>query len=252
MEDTVSFNRAQAVQEALTKRVKVLWEERNMGPPPPGGVGWQVNSFGATQMIAPPYHDQNRRVEVILVRDGPPIPPPPPSPDPDDTVQSRVRRLQALVKAKGLPGAPAHRVQRVPCVLEKLLIPGIDDSFVDGRSQALTGVGKFRQISNDGRPCFLPEWLGNYDTEADPLPEPEVQKFLARILPIIQADGFAPSQSDDHVLMIQNLILERIDMGMNQVDLYIDKNSGFVNPVPDSAMRATRFVSVCKGCTVKT
>ena len=36
-EDTVSFNRAEAVQEALTKKVLELWDDRNMGPPPPGG-----------------------------------------------------------------------------------------------------------------------------------------------------------------------------------------------------------------------
>jgi hypothetical protein len=36
---------------------------------------------------------------------------------------------------------------------------------------------------------------------------------------------------DDQVLTILNLVLERIDMGINQVDLYIGKNSAYVNPI---------------------
>jgi hypothetical protein len=36
---------------------------------------------------------------------------------------------------------------------------------------------------------------------------------------------------DDQVLTILNLVLERIDMGINQVDLYIGKNSAHVNPI---------------------
>ena len=37
-EDTVSGNRAEAVEEALTNKVLELWDDRNMGPPPRGGA----------------------------------------------------------------------------------------------------------------------------------------------------------------------------------------------------------------------
>ena len=56
-------------------------------------------------------------------------------------------------------------------------------------------------------------------------------KFLGRIIPILQAGGFAPSQTDEHVLELLNAILERVDMGINRVDLYIQKNSAWVNPL---------------------
>src|SRR5262249_26334331 len=52
-EDTVAINKAMAVQEALTDKVKALWDQRKMGPPPPGGVEWEVQSEGAKKMIAP-------------------------------------------------------------------------------------------------------------------------------------------------------------------------------------------------------
>jgi hypothetical protein len=225
-EDQVSFNRAEAIQEALTDKVLDLWSERKMGPPPQGGVDWKVDSFGATKMIAPAYDKRNRRVEVVLIPFGPPIPKPEQQ-DPTDTLDKRIDRLQALIKAKGIPGAPGHRVKRAPCVLEKARKPNIVDVFVDGRSISVNGVGRFRQISNEGRPCYLPEWPGNYDTAREPLPEPEFQKFLGNLVPILKADGFKSSQTDDQVLSILNSVLERIDMGINEVDLYVQKNGMF-------------------------
>jgi hypothetical protein len=74
-EDTVSFNRAMAVQEALEDSIGALMDERNMGPTlPGGGVDWTADGAGATKMIAPPYSAKNRRVAVTLIRAGPPVP----------------------------------------------------------------------------------------------------------------------------------------------------------------------------------
>jgi hypothetical protein len=75
-EKKVSFERALAVQKALTKAVLKLWSDRNMGPPPVGGVEWEVHGEGAKHMIAGPYHNANRRVEVSLIRSGGLVPPP--------------------------------------------------------------------------------------------------------------------------------------------------------------------------------
>lgn len=76
-EHEVSKRRAYAVQKALTAKVLELWKERKMGPPPPGGVEWEVDYRGATEMISGPYRAQNRRVVIELIRTGPPMPPPP-------------------------------------------------------------------------------------------------------------------------------------------------------------------------------
>lgn len=224
-EQQVSEARALAARQALADELRKL----------PGGaealnrqIAPITRGEGSKYRIYSPAKNEremalNRRVEIYVTHAA--LPPAPPPPDPNDTLQTRIARLQQLVQTKGIPGAPAHRVKRAPCILNKLLQPGVVDSFVDGRATSPSGVGRFRQISNEGKVCFLPEWLGNYDTEKDPLPDTEMLKFVARIIPILEAGGFAPSQSDDQVLMLLNAIIERIDMGMNQVDLYIIQNT---------------------------
>jgi hypothetical protein len=232
-EQQVSEQRADAARNALLTEImklkdgdkvakKILYKTRGEGSkyllyrPTPG------RQLSLSEMKA------NRRVEIFLAQC---LLPEPPKPDPSDTLESRVNRLLKLVASKGLPNAPEHRTKRAPCVLNKLLKPGVVDTFVDGKATSVSGVGRFRVISNEGRACFLCEWSGNYDTPNDPLPQTEVDKFLFRIIPIIQAEGFTPSQPDEHVLMLLNEVLMRIDMGINQVDLYVQKNSAWVNPV---------------------
>src|SRR5215467_1427446 len=89
----------------------------------------------------------NRRVEIFPAQC---LLPEKPQPDPTDTLESRVNRLLKLLQSKGLPNAPEHRKKRAPCVLNKLLKPGVADTFVDGRATSVDGVGKFRIISKEG------------------------------------------------------------------------------------------------------
>ena len=230
-EQRVSEDRADAARNALLTEIMKL----------PGGtevakkLAYKTRGEGSRQRIfrPPPPLSQaqmeaNRRVEFYVAQC---LLPPEPQPDPNDNLESRVRRLLKLLETKKLPNAPEHRNKRAPCVLGKLLKAGVNDTFVDGRATSTNGVGRFPVISNEGRACFLCEWNGNYDTDANPLPETEFLKFTAHIIEIIKAGGFNPSQSDDQVLTILNLVLERIDMGINQVDLYIGKNSAYVNPI---------------------
>ena len=70
VEATVSFERAMTVQKVLTAAVKKLWDNRNMGPPPVGGVEWETRGEGAKHMITHAYNPANRRVVVTLIRKG--------------------------------------------------------------------------------------------------------------------------------------------------------------------------------------
>jgi hypothetical protein len=74
-EEEVSKERARTVQKALTNKVRKLWADRRMGPPPAGGVAWEERGEGSKHMIAPPYHSANRRVVVTLTRSGAPVKP---------------------------------------------------------------------------------------------------------------------------------------------------------------------------------
>jgi hypothetical protein len=62
------------VQKVLTAAVKKLWDNRNMGPPPVGGVEWETRGEGAKHMITRAYNPANRRVVVTLIRKGAPLP----------------------------------------------------------------------------------------------------------------------------------------------------------------------------------
>jgi len=232
-EQDVSEKRADAARNALLtyignlpggKAIVVKLNYRTRGE----GSKYLMVRPSPTHALTESEMKMNRRVEIYPVRCLLPEPVPP---DPNDTLENRIKRALSLLRSRGLPGAPEFRKNRAPCILNKLLKPGVVDTFVDGRAVSYTGVGKFPQISNEGRACFLCEWNGNYDTPASPLPETEVQKFLGRLLPVIQAGGFAPSSTDDNVLLVLNNVLERIDMGMNQVDLYLNSNSAYVNPL---------------------
>src|SRR5262249_13166149 len=155
--DTVAINRAMAVQEALTDKVKALWDQRKMGPPPPGGVEWEVQSEGAKKMIAPPYHAKNRRVEVTLIRTGAPLPQP-------DTLDKRIERALDILNRVGLkPDATGKRTERTKCILTKLKPPasGIEDLFVDGKASNMT-------IGGHHVGFWICSWKGNYNTWKDP------------------------------------------------------------------------------------
>jgi len=75
-EKQVSFERATAVQKAITAKHRELWTSRGMGPPPMGGVEWEVKGEGSTKMVAKAFHSENRRVVVTLARKGAPLPRP--------------------------------------------------------------------------------------------------------------------------------------------------------------------------------
>jgi outer membrane protein OmpA-like peptidoglycan-associated protein len=105
----VSFKRANAVAAALTAAVRALWVARHMGPPPPGGVEWKTIGKGAKQMIAPPYRPANRRVEIVLTAEGPPVPPPPAP----DTFERRIGRFLELLKTRRVdPDPTGKRTER--------------------------------------------------------------------------------------------------------------------------------------------
>ena len=171
--------------------------------------------------------ERNRRVEIFLVIAHFPDPP---MRDPNDKREVRIDRALRLLSEKGLPGGtPAHRIKRAPCFLNRLKKPNVVDVFVDGKAISKNGVGRFRIIANEGgRACFLAEWNGNYDTAQNPLPQEEVNKFLNNAIPILDGPGFSPQQSDDQIMNILAEVLLLIDLGINQVDLYVQKN-GMMN-----------------------
>lgn len=170
LENAVSFARAQAVQRALTIKVRQLWEQRKMGPPPPGGVVWDVNGKGAKHMIAPAYSPQNRRVVVLLIRTGAPLPPPPAP----DTLDRRIDRLlELLATRKVAHDATGMRTDHAKCMLPKLLRPGVIDIFVDGgiANETINGMTpKPQDCIIYGRNAG---WLGNYDGTKHPMPQSE-------------------------------------------------------------------------------
>jgi hypothetical protein len=218
LENAVSFARAQAVQNALTVKVRQLWEQRKMGPPPPGGVVWDVNGKGAKHMIAPAYSPQNRRVVVTLIRTGAPLPPPPAP----DTLDKRVDRLLKLMATRKIgQDTTGRRTGRAKCMLPKLLRPGVIDVFVDGgiANETINGM------TPNAYDCIIfgrnAGWLGNYDGTKNPMPQSELVKFLSTLTPILKGAGFAPGQSDDHVLDILGVVVQNIEDGINMVDNYI-------------------------------
>ena len=127
-EDKVSFDRAMTVQKALTAAVLKLWSDRNMGPPPPGGVNWDVSGKGSKQMIAPQYHAANRRVVVTLLRSGGIIP---------------VPAENFLISPKGTPLHPKATGKMINIFGEKETEPG----FVNYSTSAQWAMG--RPITND-------------------------------------------------------------------------------------------------------
>lgn len=105
-EGKVSFKRAETVEKALTAAVKRIWDERGMGPPPTGGVQWEVQGKGSKQMIAAPYQPANRRVEITLVGSGPLVKPPKPPRKPTVFTPGVIHNHQ--------PSGKWHEVQKNP------------------------------------------------------------------------------------------------------------------------------------------
>jgi hypothetical protein len=238
LEHKVSGERAEAVQKALTAKVLSLWKERKMGPPPPGGVEWQMVAKGATEMIAPPYHAQNRRVVIELIRSGPPIPPPPAP----ATLQQRVDRLLKLLENRKLPGDNSGtRTSRAKCMLSKLTTPGVVDVFVDGSiaNQTINGMTpKAEECLIWGRNAG---WLGNYDGTKEPMAQSEFMKFLGTVTPIINGPGFTPAQSDDHVLEVLAAVIQNIEDGMNIFDMYITRMGMMSDPIVQKLLKIDGF-----------
>jgi hypothetical protein len=235
----VSFGRAIAVQQALTAAVRKFWDLRRMGPPPQGGVEWQTYGKGAKEMIARPYSVTNRRVVVTLLRSGSPVLPPQPQ---DDTMEKRVKRLLDLLRTRRvIPDTTGTRTNRAKCILPKLLNPAVIDVFVDGgvANQTINGMTpKFHESIIPGRNVG---WLGNYDGTKKPMPNSEFMKFLSTIRPILRGSGFAPTQSDDHVLQILGQMIWRIDDGITMVDAYIARMSMMSDPIIQKLLKIDGF-----------
>lgn len=226
-EDTVSGNRAEAVEEALTNKVLKLWDDRNMGPPPRGGVEWETESKGAEEMIAPPYHNQNRRVVVRLVRTGPPVLP---TPVPAiDNLRVRIERAIKLLDTIGIkPDSTGKRTARTRCMLEKLKPSaeqpnqkpgGILDLIVDGTASNDT-VNGFRVG------FWLVSWSGNYDPP--PISQNDLLKFTSSVEIILRSSGCAPSASDATVLNTLSGLNYMMTHGIVRIQRYITHNgTGF-------------------------
>lgn len=238
LEGKVSVQRARAVQKALTEKVLALWRNRNMGPTPPGGVEWELDGKGATEMIAPAYHAQNRRVVIELIRNGAPIPPPPAP----ATLQQRVDRLLRLLESRKLPGDGAGtRTSRAKCMLSKLTKPGVIDVFVDGSiaNETINGsTPKPEECLVYGRNAG---WLGNYDGTKKPMPQSEFMKFLGSVTPIINGPGFASDQTDDHMLEVLAVLIRNIEDGMNMVDNYIVRMGMMSDPIVQKLLKIDGF-----------
>jgi hypothetical protein len=234
-EDTVAANRAEAVLEALTDAVRSLWEERGMGPPPQeqgeGNVDWQLSSKGATQMIAPPYHAENRRVEVTLTRDGPPLPLP-------DNLPTRVARFNKLLERRGLRhDASGNATRRARCLMGKMSKPVELDLYVDGLKSGGT-VGRFA-VPNT---VSLAGWPGNYDPP--PLPDAEFLKFLGRVSRDLMGSNFAPALPDDDILDALEILIQRIDQGIIQVERYITNQRDIAGNYRGDNTRGMRLSSI--------
>lgn len=212
-ETEVSFKRANAVAAALTAAVRALWDARRTGPPPKGGVEWRTLGKGAKQMIAPPYRPANRRVEIALIAEGPPIPPPP-TPDP---FEGRIRRFLELLKTRRVdPDPTGKRTERARCILGRMLNPKVLDVFVDGTASNQQ-IGK-RFIGEN-----LCSWQGNYDPPQ--LAEADLLKFLGTVRSILKGPGFAPSVSDEQILKRLSQLIFMINEGIVRVERYITLNS---------------------------
>lgn len=222
LEDTVAGNRAEAVEEALTNKVLDLWDDRNMGPPPPGGVEWQTSSKGAEEMIAPPYHSQNRRVVVRLIRSGPIRPVVPAV----NNLRKRIERALKLLDTIGLkPDATGRRTARIRCILQKIMPPENDpdkkpanvlDLFVDGKASNET-INGFRVG------FWLVSWAGNYDPP--PVSNSDLLKFTGTVESILRTSGCAPAATDDTVLKTLSALSYMITHGIVRIQRYITHNA---------------------------
>jgi hypothetical protein len=172
-------------------------------------VTWETDEMGAKKMIAPPYHAQNRRVEITLQRIGAPTPPTPES----DTLEKRINRLLKLLETKKITDPDGKRNSRAKCLLNKMLKPNVVDVFVNGTLANTPINGKTVAGLN-----LL--WGGNYEPPV--MPATEFNKFWARVRPILMGPGFAPTQSDDKVIEILGELVGMIDSGISRLAEYLN------------------------------
>jgi hypothetical protein len=202
-----------------------------MGPPPKGGVEWRTLGKGAKQMIAPPYRPANRRVEIALIADGPPIQPPP-APDP---FEGRINRFLELLKMRRVDPDPiGKRTERARCILGKMLNPNVLDMFVDGTASNQQ-IGKHFVGEN------LCSWQGKYDPPQ--LSQADLAKFLGTVGSILKGPGFAPSVSDEQILKGLSQIIFMINEGIVRVERYITLNSSDFGYTGDRT-RGSRLSSI--------
>jgi len=208
-EHSISLDRAFAVKDELTAKVIQLWEDRHMGPPPPGGVEWEIpKGMGSTHMIAPPYHSENRRVEVTLTPFGAPVPIP-------DTLARRVARLSKLLETRRLPSdKTGNPTKRARCLMDKMGKPVDLDLYVNGMKSG-EQIGKYWVPSGTS----LCGWTGNYDPP--PISQSDLNKFCGTVSSFIMSSGFAPTNDDAAVLQGLEGLIQQIDEGIIQVERYI-------------------------------
>lgn len=160
----------------------------------------------------------NRRVEIILVSTVQPAPPPA-----ADPFSARVRRAARLIEGgkKVDPDSTGTRTKRAYGFLQQMLLPNVNDKFVDGEKSNETVNGK-RALDERGMPTALCGYPGKYDP-------PEVnaadfEKFFDHAFPILKGPGWAPGESDERILQILGALVLRIDQGINLTDEYIAHN----------------------------
>lgn len=218
----------QISQQRADEAVKMVVAEvrRQGGEEAAKGFQTRATGVGSTQRLTmnPVNESQmrlNRRVEVFLAKCLLP------TPNTDDTFEKRITRALKLLETKRVnPDTTGTRTTRARCILNKMLNPKVVDVFVDGGASNETIGGRFIGEKLVG-------WQGNYDPP--PLSDVDFRKFLATVSPVLKGEGFAPTQSDDHILTILGQLVLRIDEGMNLVNVYVTRQNAGDKYIGDKA-----------------
>jgi hypothetical protein len=230
-EMSISLDRAIAIRDALTERVQQVWKERQMPPPLPCDPEVTIRTWqglGSTQMIAPPFHDANRRVEVTLTPYGAPVPVP-------DTPERRIDRALDILTRVGLkPDATGKRTERTKCILTKLKTAGTDDRYVDGKASN-------RTINGNHVSLWICGWRGNYNSYVDPkdhskgqvpLPLPEFAQFFGFAREFVKS-ALLPCNTEAQILSNLDFLNVSITHGIIRVERYMTANATAFNYAGD-------------------
>lgn len=225
-EKRMSESRAKSARQQLKSRIRQLTQHR--GSSLPASINdllydsrrMKIVAMGATDLIVEHPRNEserelNRRVEIYLVRTV--------QPRPDDPFWKRVQRAARLIEGgrKVDPDSTGTRTKRAYGFLQQILLPNVNDKFVDGENSNETVNGK-RALDERGMPVALCAYPGKYDPP--PVGATDWEKFFGRAFPILKGPGWAPSQSDERILKILGELVLRIDQGINLTDEYIAHN----------------------------